>query len=924
MANSTLVVVMGANPAENHPASIGHINKARAGGGGHRKAQLIVIDPRKTRTAAMADKFIRIRPGTDIAFVSGLIRRIIEWMEANPADPKSVKFFEYLNRGVTNKAFQTDAGGTANSTVAGWLTYCDARLRVAPGDLDYLRASTPAAAGNIADLPVRSTDCRASVSGDTDTVYERLKAHVANYTAAEVALICGCNEADLEYVAQAYIDNSRCASNEAIGGQQDPNQMGWRSTTMLYAMGLTQHTHGSQNVKSFAQLQTIMGNVGRLGGGINALRGIHNVQGSTDMGVLRHLIPGYSGNPIRQRSSDANAFGQYMDGLWGNRLSGNGYDDAYDRGIMSLQQSGFYNMTRTFFGDYSVGLMATALADRKAEMDRLYDLWPKTNGDHHIEMFRKMKAGTITACFVLGQNPAVTEPNQGAVRDGLRELDLLVVEDVFETETAAADRKAGGVTFLLPSCTYVEKAGSSTNSGRTLQWREKAVDCRGNSRSDLEYIFRLAKAFDDAGCFSHITDAWSDLGKYVGLSAYDVIWGGQYGYTPAVGVRMDTEAVASKAYIQMNTNCQSAGGIDANGVDGGTLWIYTQAYNTSTSNQLPTLPGGVLDGTNTGVWQDPIRAKSRDNFDYGNVKGFQRWGYAWLVNRRVLYNNGEINDGAGGLLDNSDGFQRPEGIASIFTTRHAASTWPAGTGVVDYARGNYRFYHKLADRALTGVAAQTGKVEGFSFHAEPYESPYDGARPGLPNLVAKYGHNSGAGATEGTKNLIVKTGGFQGRDATPAGWDPSAVGTSADYPLVLTTIRCVEHFQGGPITRNNWHNVEIEPEPWIELSSYDANRYGIKHGDMVKIVTARTESYASDSIESEFPRALEGQGYRARVGVGLKDNQRVGEGVVAIPWHWGDRGLSTGSRANDLCIDAWDANTQIPEYKACLCRIEKI
>lgn len=919
MANATLVVVMGANPAENHPASIAHIGRAREGGGGHANAELIVIDPRKTRTAALADKYIRIRPGTDIAFVNGLMRRVIEWMEANPADPKSVKFFENLNRATVNKAFQTNTGGTANSTVANWLTYSDARLRVASGGLDYVRADQAAAVGTVADLPVRSSDCRASVSGDSDTVYESLKSHVAHYTASVVEAVCGCSAAELEYVAQAYINNSRCASNEVIGGQQNPNQSGWKSTTMLYAMGLTQHTHGSQNVKSFATLQTLLGNAGRLGGGINALRGIHNVQGSTDMGVLRHLIPGYSANPVRKISDDANAFGQYMDGLWGNRLSGNGYNDAYDRGLMNLQQSGFYNMTRTFFGNYTLGLMATPFATRKAEMDALYDLWPKTNGDHHIEMFRKMAVGTIKACFVMGQNPAVTEPNQGAVREGLKNLDMLVVQDVFETETAACDRKAGGVTILLPSCTYVEKAGSSTNSGRTLQWRYKSVDPRGNSRSDLEYILRFAAAVDAEGGFSHIEDVWRTNGFFgwapavTGTSVYDVVYGGQYNYTPAVGVRMDTEAVATKLYIQMCTNTQTATGIDANGVDGGTLWIYTQAYNTATANALPTLPASALDVDHTGVWQHAIRAKSRDNYNYGGVFGYQRWGYAWLVNRRVLYNNGEIHNGTPGqLLDNSDSFQRPEGVASLFVTRHAASTWPAGTSVVDYARGNYRFYHKLADRALTAVAGSNGRVEGFPFHAEPYETPHDGATPGKMNFVATYGHNG----TNGTKNLIIGTNGN--------GWTPTPVGTSADFPLIMTSIRCVEHFQGGPITRNNHWNVELEPEPWVEINSVDARTYGIKDGDMVKVVTARTEGFANDTIESSFPRAAYGDGFRARVGVGLEANQRVGAGVVAIPWHWGDKGLSTGSRANDLCIDAWDANTQIPEYKACLCRIEKI
>ncbi len=140
---------------------------------------------------------------------------------------------------------------------------------------------------------------------------------------------------------------------------------------------------------------------------------------------------------------------------------------------------------------------------------------------------------------------------------------------------------------------------------------------------------------------------------------------------------------------------------------------------------------------------------------------------------------------------------------------------------------------------------------------------------------------------------------------------------------MLTTIRCVEHFQGGPITRNNWWNVELEPEPWIEINTANA-RYSdgtiIKNGDMVRVVTARIVNDAGATV---IP-AQYGSGFRARVGSGLQNNQSVGMGVVAIPWHWGERGLSTGSRANDLCIDAGDANTVIPESKACLCRLEKM
>jgi formate dehydrogenase major subunit len=129
-----------------------------------------------------------------------------------------------------------------------------------------------------------------------------------------------------------------------------------------------------------------------------------------------------------------------------------------------------------------------------------------------------------------------------------------------------------------------------------------------------------------------------------------------------------------------------------------------------------------------------------------------------------------------------------------------------------------------------------------------------------------------------------------------------------------------DSFQGGPITRNNWLNVELEPEPWLELNSADARKYGIKDGDYVRVVTARMVNDAGATVVP----ASYGDGFRARVGTGLTSNQKVGPGTVAIPWHWGEKGISTGSRANDVCIDACDANSVIPEYKACLCRLEKL
>jgi formate dehydrogenase major subunit len=139
----------------------------------------------------------------------------------------------------------------------------------------------------------------------------------------------------------------------------------------------------------------------------------------------------------------------------------------------------------------------------------------------------------------------------------------------------------------------------------------------------------------------------------------------------------------------------------------------------------------------------------------------------------------------------------------------------------------------------------------------------------------------------------------------------------------MTTIRCVEHFQGGPITRNNTWNVEAEPVPWVEINSVDARKYGIVDGDWVNVITARSNSTTDQEAHTPGYTGW-AKGFKARVGSGLQSSQRVGPGVVAIPWHWGDKGLSKGSRANDLTMDSWDANTIIPEYKACLCKIVKL
>ena len=1008
IANTTLVLAWGANPAENHPACIAHVGRARfpkdffpVGDTRRNKkpAQLIVVDPRKTRTASLCneldtskspaerDRYIRIRPGTDIALSNGLVRYMIQTLELRPeGDPVRVGFFRHLDQRGSG-TFWTDGNGTtaavsatgnvpATGTAGGNSKYTDARFLINNAGTDYKRGrivaasglivpdTTPKDAATISEFPLKAATCNAV---GEPTVFNKLKEHVAPYTREVVADICGCTIEEIKFLGDALIAHSKGASGIIDGAPgvdsnglpivKDAREASFRATTILYAMGITQHTCGAQNIKSFAVLQTLLGNMGRQGGGINALRGIHNVQGSTDMGLLYGNIPAYSGNPglqvdggpdWRVTPSTNNAFGKYMDALWGLPLSGSGkvqngsYDDAYNTGQMALQQRGFYNMTLKWFGNYAYVHGLTLGSTKRAAVDALYSLWPKGNGHDHVTMFRDMASGLTKAAVVWGQNPAITEPNQGAVRAGLYNLDTLVCTDIFENETHAVKRKPGSVTYLIPAAATCEKAGSATNSGRTLQWRYEATKPAGNSKDDNELLLRFAKALDNAGAFSRIKDVWVNNGITYDTSVYkqlfELPYGGYIGTGNGfnalagpgelVNVRkLVSEPVTYNIVAPTETNaanfnlfgsewvaeCVYREFTSPNGA-GGTMWIYTGGYNsglTWITDNIPTTTEGTVGAAvnvaaqySYGGWQVMNRAKSRDRQDPAGQFMTHGWGYSWLVNRRVFYNNSDVPG------DVPDFFMGADSCSRFFV----ATAPPA---ILNYSRW-YRTYHKLADMpspVLAGNSASphyavtlNGTLKSlagkFPGHTEPYETP----RQDL-SAETKWGRNTKNGSAW---DLVKADTKVAGRGTTI---DPPA----SKYPLTLTTIRCVEHFQGGPITRNNPWNVELEPDPWIELNSLDARKFGIRDGEWVRIVTARTEGVDVDATIGPF-----GQGFKARVGVGVKENQRVGVGVVAIPWHWGEKGLSTGSRANDLCIDAGDANTVIPEYKACLCRIEKM
>ena len=290
-------------------------------------------------------------------------------------------------------------------------------------------------------------------------------------------------------------------------------------------MGITQHTCGAQNIKTFAHIQTLMGNMGRAGGGINALRGIHNVQGSTDMGLLYGNIPAYSGNPthagrrwhrLARHAERNNAFGKYMDALWGTPLSGTATRTTDERLVRRRVQHRRHGAAAAWVPQHDAEVVWRLHAGHQRRHPRTrqaccgrcrYSLWPKGNGDDHITMFRKMGSRRPPRPLVcLGPEPRGHRAEPG--RDPRRSLEP---RPAGRASTCSRPRprlspaRPAGVTYLIPTAAHVEKAGSATNSGRTLQWRYKAADPAGNSKDDTELLLRFAKALDDAnGCFSHI------------------------------------------------------------------------------------------------------------------------------------------------------------------------------------------------------------------------------------------------------------------------------------------------------------------------------------------------------------------------------------------------------------------------------------
>jgi len=566
IANSDCILAIGSNPAENHPAAFGHITEAK-----ERGAKLISVDPRFTRTSAKADIYCPLRSGTDIAFINGMIKYVLDDIEHNPGNYNMTYITEY-----TNASFLIHPDYKGPAELEGLFSgYAGSHNETDAGKRKYDKTSWQFQRDENA-IPKRDKTLK-----DPNCVFQILKRHIARYTPDVVSQITGAPVDTFLSVCQHF------AATGSVG----------RAGTILYAMGTTQHTYGAQNIRSYCILQLLLGNIGVAGGGINAMRGESNVQGSTDHCLLFHILPGYLKVPL---DSDANlqTYIKRATPTSNDPLSANWWQHT-PKYIVSLLKA-WYGDAATKANDFGFHYLP------KIESGKNYS---------HISLFETMYSGVIKGLMCWGQNPAVGGPNANLERLAMDKLDWMVVADIWHTETANFWKRPGvnpadikTEVFLLPALNSFEKEGSITNSGRWMQWRYAAADGPGDAREDLWMMDRITLK---------LKELYTKEGGPGADSITKLDW--NYGTD-----HPDVHAVAKEINgydLTTGKLLPSFGKLKDDGTTSSGNWLYCASYT-----------------------EDGNMAARRDLTpgDY-NVGLYPNFAWCWPVNRRIIYNRASVD-----------------------------------------------------------------------------------------------------------------------------------------------------------------------------------------------------------------------------------------------------------------------------------------
>jgi formate dehydrogenase major subunit len=756
------VIMATSNMAENHPVGFQWVMKAK-----ERGAKLIHVDPRYTRTSAAADLHVPLRSGTNIVFFGGLIRYAIE---------NNLYFKDYVVH-YTNASFLIDPAFKTPTDLDGLFTGYD------PAKKAYDRSSWKY------QLDAEGNPQRDLTLKHPNSVFQLLRRHYGRYTVEMVEKVCGIPRAKFEEAARLFCSNS------------GPDKTG----TVTYALNLTQHTNGVENIRSLAMLQLLLGNIGRPGGGIVALRGHANVQGATDLELLYHELPGYLAQPLRDAHPDLKTYLEKetpKGGYWVNK----------PKFMISL--------LKAFYGD---------AATKDNEFG--YQWLPKrasADAYSHQHLFADMYEGRIKGFLADGQNPAVGGPNAKLARAAMQKLDWLVVVDIFLTETAEVWKTPGTSAkdvktevFFIPAAPAAEKDGSLTNTMRLIQWHQKAVDPPGMVQTDAQFFCTLAHRLQKLY-------AGSTRERDKGFLAANFKYGDKPDHPDMVQVLKEVNGFATEDITDKDGNVvykkgqavSTFGHLTDDGKTASGCWIYTGV--------LTETPDGKI--TNKADSRKP--ADDKDYLGHG-------WGFAWPANRRIIYNRASA-DLQGRPWSEKKKLIWWDPTAPGAKPEDKPGKW-IGLDVPDFnpvlapdAKNGDKPFIMRAD--LVGGLFGPLNDGPFPEHYEPVESP-------VKNLLSK---------TQANPVAKIWKVPDQRNELAPVG--------SKDFPFVITTYRLTEHHLSGVMSRYLPMLAELHHSHFAEISHELAKELGIENGEKVTVLSPRGKVHVTAMVTNRLkPFVIDGK-----------------------------------------------------------------
>jgi formate dehydrogenase major subunit len=731
--NADVVLVMGGNAAEAHPVGFKWAIEAR----NNNKAKLVVVDPRFTRSAAMSDFYAPVRAGSDIAFLGGVINYLLTH---NKIQTEYVR--QYTNAPfIVGEAYQFNDGIFSG--------YNDAKRTYDPASWAYEKDEAGFAKVDMTMEHPRS-------------VFQIMKKHYAGYTPEMVSKVCGTKPEDFLKVCE-YI-----ASTATPG----------RTMTIMYALGWTQHSTGSEMLRCAALMQLLLGNIGVAGGGMNALRGHSNIQGLTDLGLLSTNLPGY----LSLARESEQELAPYLEARSPKPLrpGQTSYWQNYPKFFVSLQKAWWGN---------------AATADNQwayhylPKFDVLYDV---------LRAFELMNQGKINGYICQGFNPVGSFPNKKKVIAGLSKLKFLVTIDPLKTETSEFWKNHGEyndvksediqtTVFSLPSTCFAEDEGSITNSGRWLQWHWKAAPPPGEARTDIDIMAELfvrlrAMYRKDGGAFPDpiVNLTWPY--KVPHMPGPDEL---AKEYNGRALTDLTDPNDPTKVILKAGEQVSGFGQLRDDGSTASGCWIYAGAW-TQAGNQMA----------------------RRDNSDPWAIGQTLNWAWAWPANRRILYNGASVDPATG------KPWRADKPLVAWNGKAWGGSDVPDIAATADPTAPNAVRPFIMTAEGVARLFAPTGMAEGpLPTHYEPFETPLD-ANPMYKDPRAK-------------SNPAARV--FKG--------DMEAFGTPKDFPYTATSYRLTEHFHYW--TKHAKSNAIIQPQQFVEISEQLAKEKGIGHGDMVKVSSNR-------------------------------------------------------------------------------------